>query len=89
MIKKVARTLAPKRKEIAALDDEFFGEVVGVAQAIAELRKALNQLSASLDRREFEKASALGYGAVAAEFVFLQRTLGGLQGACLSKEKLV
>jgi hypothetical protein len=41
----------------------------------------LNHLSASLDRREFEKASALGYGAVTAEFIFLQRTLGGLQGA--------
>ncbi|HEX7669747.1 MAG TPA: hypothetical protein VF395_09200 [Polyangiaceae bacterium] len=89
MTKNAARIIASKRKEIAALDDEFFGEVVGVAQAIGELRKALNQLSASLDGREFEQASALGYGAVAVEFIFLQRTLGGLQGACLSKEKLV
>jgi hypothetical protein len=77
------------RKEIAALDDEFFGEVVGVAQAIGVLRKALGELSASLDRREFEKASAIGYGAVASEFIFLQRTLGGLQRACMNKERLV
>lgn len=83
------RLIASKRKELAALDDEFFGEVVGVAQAIAALRKALNEISASLDSRQFEKASDVGYGKVAQEFVFLQRTLGGLQGACLHKEKLV
>ena len=71
------------------MDDEFFGEVVGVAQAIATLRKALNEISASLDSRQFEKASEVGYGKAAQEFVFLQRTLGGLQGACLHKEKLV
>jgi hypothetical protein len=87
--KRAERLIASKRKELAALDDEFFGEVVGVAQAIAALRKALNEISASLDRRQFQKASDVGYGKVAEEFVFLQRTLGGLQGACLSKEKLV
>jgi hypothetical protein len=83
------RRIASKRTEIAALDDEFFGEVVGVAQAIDLLRRALSEVSACLDRREFEKASALGYGKLAQEFIFLQRTLGGLQGACMHKEKLV
>ena len=83
------RLIASKGKDLAALDDEFFGEVVGVAEAIAGLRKALNEFSAALDERQFEKASAVGYGRVAEEFVFLQRTLGGLQGACLHKEKLV
>ena len=58
-------------------------------QAIDALRTALKQIGAALDSRQFEKASAIGYGRVAEEFVFLQRTLGGLQGACLHKEKLV
>lgn len=71
------------------MDDEFFAEVVGVAQAIDALRKALSKLSSALDARQYEKASALGYEEVASEFVFLQRTLGGLQGACLHKEGLV
>jgi len=88
-VKSADRLVASKRKVLAALDDEFFGEVVGVAQAIDALRKALNQISAALDARQFEEASSLGYGKVAEEFVFLQRTLGGLQGACLHKEKLV
>jgi hypothetical protein len=87
--KRVERLVGSKRKELAALDDEFFGEVVGVVQAIDALRTALNQIRAALDSRQFEKASALGYEKVAEEFVFLQRTLGGLQGACLHKEKLV
>ena len=87
--KRVERLVGSKRKELAALDDQFFGEVVGVAEAIYALRTALKQISAALDSRQFEKASAIGYGKVAEEFVFLQRTLGGLQGACLHKEKLV
>lgn len=87
--RKADRLVASKRRDLAALDDEFFGEVVGVAQAIDALRKALNQVSAALDARQFEEASSLGYGKVAEEFVFLQRTLGGLQGACLDKERLV
>ena len=87
--KRVERLVGSKRKELAALDDEFFGEVVGVAQAIDALRMALKQISSALDSRQFEKASAIGYGKLAEEFVFLQRTLGGLQGACLHKEKLV
>jgi hypothetical protein len=87
--KKVGRLVASRRKELAVLDDEFFAEVVGVAQAINALRAALKQVSAALDARQFEKASALGYEQVASEFIFLQRTLGGLQGACLHKEKLV
>jgi hypothetical protein len=63
--------------------------VVGVAQAIDALRRALSKISVALDARQYEKASALGYEEVASEFVFLQRTLGGLQGACLEKERLV
>lgn len=61
----------------------------GLTLRIDALRKALNQVSAALDARQFEKASSLGYGKVAEEFVFLQRTLGGLQGACLHKERLI
>ena len=49
--KKVDRVIATKRKELAAMDDEFFGEMAGVAEAIAALRTALNQVSAALDAR--------------------------------------
>ena len=87
--KKVGRLVASRRKELAALDDEFFAEVVGVAQAIDALRRALSKISMPLEAPQYEKASALGFKEVASEFVFLQRTLGGLQGACLEKERLV
>ncbi len=88
--KEAARpVIASMRQRIGALDDEFIGEVVGVAQAIGELRKALSKVSACLDSRDFHEASSLGYGPVAEMFVFLQRTLGGLQGLCGDKESLV
>jgi hypothetical protein len=87
--RRAERLVAARRKELAASDDEFFAGVGGVAQAIDALRKALSKLNSALDARQYEKASALGYEEVASEFVFLQRTLGGLQGACLHKEALV
>jgi hypothetical protein len=81
--------VAAARERIATLDDEFFGEMVGVSQAIDELRKALDRVEACLDSRDFGKASTLGYGPVAETFIFLQRTLGGLQAICMEKEALV
>jgi hypothetical protein len=81
--------VSARRAEIDALDMRFVGEGVGVAQALDGLGKALEEISACLDRREYEKASNLGYGPVAEMFVFLQRALGGLQHACSEKEALV
>jgi hypothetical protein len=83
------KAIAAILPEIQKVDNKFIGEVVGVAQALDELRRALDQVAAALDRREFEKASTLGYGAVAEMFVFVQRTLGGLQGLVGEKESLV
>lgn len=61
----------------------------GVAQAAGDLRKALDALDALdglLDDRKFEKAAALGYRDIASAFIFLQRTLGGLQSADLDRD---
>jgi hypothetical protein len=60
--RKAERLLAARRTELAALDDEFFGEVVGVAQAIDALHAALKQVTAALDARQYEKASAKKFG---------------------------
>jgi hypothetical protein len=81
--------IASLRAEIAAVDDETIMEVVGVTQALDELRKALDEVDACLDSRDFEKAADLGYQSVASGFIFLQRTLGGLQGSCGDKQVLV
>jgi hypothetical protein len=43
------------------VDEELMLEVVGVAQALGELRKALDDVDACMDRRDFEKAADLGY----------------------------
>jgi hypothetical protein len=63
--------------------------VVGVAQAIDDLRKALNEVETCIDRRQFEAAADVGYDSVASGFVFLQRTLGGLHERCMDKTKIV
>jgi hypothetical protein len=81
--------VAAVRGEISALDDKFIGETVGVAHAMDEMRKAFAEIDACLDRREYEQAAALGYGWVSSAFVFLQRTLRGLQGLCMEKQVIV
>ncbi len=61
----------------------------GVFQALHQLRKVLNALEKSLNERNYEEASHLGYNDVAHEFIFLQRTLGGLQGCTHERQKLI
>lgn len=56
--KNARQIVASTRKEIAALDDEFFGEVVGVAQAIGVLRKALGERRSNKLRRAPGRAHA-------------------------------
>ena len=67
----------------------FLGDVIGVAQAIGQLEEALEKVNQCLDKREFEKASNLGYSDVSSAFIFLQRCLGGLNGTIGQKEKLI
>lgn len=77
----VTALLEQNLEEMDSLDADAIGSTIGVAQAIGELRKALDGLDAHLDAREFERASNIGYRDVTSAFVFLQRTLGGLQSA--------
>jgi hypothetical protein len=75
------QVIAPMREKIIAVDDNLMMETVGVAQALDDLRKALVAVDDCLANRDFEKAAALGYSSVSSGYVFLQRTLGGLQVA--------
>lgn len=86
---KILSLVDAKAAAIAALDDALMMEVVGVAMALDELRKALDVLEAHLDERAFEEASHVGYQDVAHYFVYLQRTLAGLQAAAQQKEALI
>ena len=76
-------------EKIDAIDNDIIMEVVGVSQAIDALRKALDKVETCLDKRKFEEASRLGYRDVASEFIFLQRTLGGLQSSVLDSQKFI
>lgn len=78
--------LTARTAELEAIDDTIMCEVAGVAQAADNLRKALDILDSLLDERKFEKAAALGYRDIASAFIFLQRTLGGLQSAELDRD---
>ena len=73
--------LTARAVELEVIDNTVIGEVVGVSQSIGDLRKALDVLEGLLGERQFEKAAALGYQDIASAFIFLQRTLGGLQSA--------
>ncbi len=87
--KKIKNTIKQFMKKIETVDNDFIGEVVGVAQAIGGLKEALEKINKCLDQRQFEKASSLGYRDVSSEFIFLQRTLGGLSHNVLQKDKII
>jgi len=78
-----------KTADIERIDNTIFMEMAGVSMALDQLRKSLDKLKMHLNDREFEKASQLGYQEVAQEFVFVQRTLAGLQAAAHQKEAFI
>ena len=49
----------------------------------------LDKVAEHLKNREYEKASQAGYQEVAHNFIFLQRTLGGLQTAEYRKQSFI
>lgn len=83
------RVIDAKAGELETVDQAVMGQVVGVAQAIGDMRKALDTLDGLLDDRQFEKAAAAGYQDIASAFIFLQRTLGGLHGAELDRHTFI
>ena len=74
---------------IATLDDDILMETVGVSMALDKLRETLKKLSDHMDNREFEKASSVGYNELASDFVYVQRTLAGLQTIAHQKEAFI
>jgi hypothetical protein len=85
----IAALVDARAADIEALDDSILMETVGVAMALDKLRESLDKVAGHLDDREFEKASQTGYQDVAHNFVYVQRTLAGLQTAVHQKEALV
>jgi hypothetical protein len=65
--------------DIETIDNTILMETGGVATAIDKLRESLDKVESHLDNRQFEKASHAGYQDVAYNFVYVQRTLAGLQ----------
>lgn len=74
---------------IETLDNDIMMETVGVAMALDKLRESLDMIETHLNEREFEKASHVGYQELAHNFVYVQRTLAGLQTTVHKKESLI
>jgi len=85
----IKKTVETYKDQLAALDMEYVGETVGVAQALDDVRKALDAIDEKLTTREYEKAAQLGYGDIGSAYIFLQRTLGGLQHLEGKKDNLI
>jgi hypothetical protein len=88
-VQKILSVLDGKDEEIERLDNNLIIESAGVAMALDAMRESLDQLKTHLENREFEKASHVGYQEVAYNFVYVQRTLAGLQTAAYRKEAFI
>ena len=88
-LQKIITIIDGKSADIETIDNNILMETVGVAMAIDKLRESLDKVESHLDDREFEKASHVGYQDVAYSFVYVQRTLAGLQTAAYQKEALI
>jgi hypothetical protein len=77
----IVSILDGRAAELEDIADNLAVEAAGVSMALKELRKSLEEIAEHLTKREFEKASEAGYGELARNFVYVQRTLAGLQTA--------
>ncbi len=87
--KKIMAIVDGRIADIERIDTDIMMETVGVAMALDKLRESLDKLETCMDERAFEEASHLGYNEVAHNFVYVQRTLAGLQTAAQQKESLI
>ena len=85
---RISASIEKRKEEIAALEWDLMNDSVGVRQAEDSLRKALDQVVELLEADEYERVAALGYSDVSSGFIFLQRTMGGLQMNSLKKRGL-
>jgi len=85
----ILKTIEDSMENITTIDNNIIGECIGVSHALDDLRKALDKIDVCLEKRTYSEAASLGYSDVASAFIFLQRTLGGLQQADLQKGELV
>lgn len=88
-LQKIISIVDGKAADIEMLDDTIMMEVVGVAMALDKLRKSLALVESHINGREFEQASHVGYQEVAHDFVYVQRTLAGLQTAAHQKSAFI
>ncbi|NOU15692.1 MAG: hypothetical protein HOO92_17315 [Methylococcaceae bacterium] len=86
---KILTLVEGKAADIQTIDNNLLMEKAAVAMAIAKLRETLDKLEGHLNDREFQKASHVGYDELAHHFVYVQRTLAGLQTAAYQKEGLI
>jgi hypothetical protein len=86
---KIISIIDNKTTAIEIIDNDIMMETVGVDMALDKLRGALDMMETHMNEREFEKASHVGYQEVAHNFVYVQRTLAGLQTAVHQKEALI
>ena len=85
----IEHIISQKKNDIKNIDDAFWGDVMGVSQALGQLKEALDKVDKCLEKRQFSKASSLGYSDVSSEFIFLQRCLGGLNDTVGEKEEVI
>jgi hypothetical protein len=85
----IQQAIAAAKDKIHSIDMSITGATVGVAQAIDELKAALDKIDTCLSLENIHKASSIGYDEVASGFVFVQRAIAGLQDAYYAKENLI
>ena len=64
-------------------------ESAGVAQAVDALRQALDKVEQCLNNRQYEEVANLGFRDVSSEYIFLQRTMGGLLSKAHERSAIV
>jgi hypothetical protein len=89
LVARIRKSALQHVESLKEVDFALLIERAGVRQAEDLLRKALDTLKLLLDNNEDEAAADLGYSDISSNYIFLQRTLGGLKLAALNRSSAI
>jgi hypothetical protein len=79
----VKASIGKRAKELEEAFMDVIIQSVPVFQCADAMKKSIDEILQAIESDQFERAAALGYDAFCSNFVWMQRTLGGMNDAAM------
>jgi len=89
MSEEIEKILLAYQTDLESYEEDRINALIGVQQAVQQLKDGLVVLRHLMETEQIETASAYGYNEISSGFVFVQRTLAGAYDVELKKQDII